>query len=134
MGKALGIDLATTSFRLSLVEGGTPCKEREELEARSNAEAMAYQVEREIRDLGDNTPIDEKTRAEQLISEIRELIRNQSTDFARLRQLSSDLQQVGFSLSSAACSQSQGPHALPSASGARASGGDGVIDFSGRRS
>lgn len=94
MGKALGIDLGTTSFRLSLVEDGRRREEREELEARSNAEAMAYQVEREIRDLGDKTPIDEKTRAEQLISEIRELIRNQSTDFARLRQLSIDLQQV----------------------------------------
>jgi len=135
MGKALGIDLGTTSFRVSLVEGGTPSKEREDTEARNNAESMAYQVEREIRDLGDKTPIDEKARAEQLISQIRELIRNKSTDIAGLRQLTSDLQQVGYGLSSAACSQSQAPRAVSSAStGAQARGGDDVIDVSQRRS
>jgi molecular chaperone DnaK len=44
--------------------------------------------------------MNEKARAEQLITDIRELVKNNSTDIARLRQLVSDLQQVGYGLAS----------------------------------
>ena len=71
-------------------------KRREEVEARNSADSMAYQVERQMRELGDRVPVNEKARAEQLISEIRELVKNNSSDVARLRQLTSDLQQVGL--------------------------------------
>ena len=80
-------------------------KRREEIEARNTADSMAYQVERQMRELGDRVPMNEKARAEQLISEIRELVKSNSTDVARLRQLTSDLQQVGYGLTSAASSQ-----------------------------
>jgi len=79
-------------------------KRREEVEARNSADSMAYQVERQIRDLGDRVPMNEKARAEQLIAQIRELVKNNSSDVARLRQLTSDLQQVASGLSSAAYS------------------------------
>ena len=69
-------------------------KRREEVEARNTADSIAYQVERQISELGDRVPMNEKARAEQLISEIRELVKNNSTDVARLRQLTSDLQQL----------------------------------------
>jgi molecular chaperone DnaK len=72
---------------------------REESEARNNAYSMAYQVERQIRELGDSAPTSEKAHAEQLISEIRELIKNRSKDTARLRRLSSALQQAGYGMS-----------------------------------
>ena len=42
--------------------------------------------------------MNEKARAEQLIAEIRELVKNNSTDIARLRQLTGDLQQVAYGL------------------------------------
>ena len=87
-------------------------RRREEVEARNNADSIAYQVERQIRDLGDRVPLNDKARAEQLIAEIRELVKNNSSDIARLRQLTSDLQQVAYGLASA--------------------GGDGQSDF-GRR-
>jgi molecular chaperone DnaK len=74
-------------------------RRREESEARNNADSMAYQVERQIRELGDSAPTNEKAHAEQLISEIRELIKNRSTDTARLRRLSSALQQAGYGMS-----------------------------------
>ena len=77
-------------------------RRREEVEARNNADSIAYQVERQIRDLGDRVPLNEKARAEQLIAEIRELVKNNSSDIARLRQLTSDLQQVAYGLASAA--------------------------------
>ena len=84
-------------------------KRREEVEARNTADSVAYQVERQLRDLGDRVPLNEKARAEQLISEIRELVKNNSTDVARLRQLANDLQQLAYGLASAAESQQPPP-------------------------
>jgi len=73
-------------------------RQREEVEARNSADAMAYQVERQLHELGDRAPLHEKARAEHMIQEIRQLVKNQSTDMARLRQLSSDLQQLAAGL------------------------------------
>src|SRR5258705_7953860 len=75
-------------------------KRREEVEARNTADSVAYQVERQISDLGEGVALNEKARAEQLITEIRELVKNNSTDVARLRQLTGDLQQVAHGLAS----------------------------------
>src|SRR5262245_53505561 len=74
-------------------------RQHEEIEARNNADSMAYQVERQIRDLGNRLPPGEKSRADELISEIRELVSAKSNDVERLRQLTSDLQQIGYALS-----------------------------------
>ncbi len=73
-------------------------RQREEVEARNSADAIAYQVERQLQELGDRAPLHEKARAENMIQEIRQLVKNQSTDMARLRQLSSDLQQLAAGL------------------------------------
>jgi molecular chaperone DnaK len=100
-------------------------RRKEEVEARNSADSVAYQVDRQIRELGDRVPVNEKARAEQLISEIRDLVKNNSTDVARLRQLGSDLQQVAHALSSAAYSQASQTAAGPSGNG-RAT--DDVID------
>jgi molecular chaperone DnaK len=77
-------------------------RRREEIEVRNQADSAAYQIERQIREMGDRVPANEKARAEQLIHEVREALKNQSPDLARLRQLASDLQQVGYALASAA--------------------------------
>jgi molecular chaperone DnaK len=104
-------------------------KRREEVEARNSADSMAYQVERQIRDLGDRVPLNEKARAEQLIAEIRELVKNNSSDVARLRKLTGDLQQVAYGLSSTASSQASSAGGQGGgASGPQPGGGDDVID------
>jgi molecular chaperone DnaK len=104
-------------------------RRREEVEARNQADSVAYQVERQLQELGERAPLHEKARAEQLITEVRDLVRQESTDVARLRQLTSDLQQLGYSLASAAAGQQAGVGGRgggPSAgSGA---GDDDVID------
>ena len=82
-------------------------RHREEVEARNNADAMAHQVEKQLRELGDRAPANEKARAEQMINQVRELVRTQSTDIAQLKQLTGDLQQILYGLSSAAASQTQ---------------------------
>ena len=101
-------------------------RRREEVEARNNADSIAYQVERQIRDLGDRVALNDKARAEQLIAEIRELVKNNSSDIARLRQLTGDLQQVAYGLAAAGGggqSTSGGAQG-----GGRPGGDDDVID------
>jgi ATP-dependent Clp protease ATP-binding subunit ClpA len=49
-----------------------------------------------VRELGERVPMNEKARTEQLILEICELVKIDSTDVARLRQLTRDLHQVGY--------------------------------------
>ena len=103
-------------------------RRREEVEARNSADTIAYQVERQITELGDRAPLNEKARAEQLITEIRELVKNNSSDVARLRQLTGDLQQVAYGLSSAYGQQSS-PGGSGGTSGSQQGGGnDDVID------
>ena len=80
-------------------------RQREEVEARNSADAMAYQVERQLQELGDRAPMHERARAENLINEIRQLVKDQSTDMARLRQLSSDLQQLATGLAASGYAQ-----------------------------
>ena len=76
-------------------------RRREEVEARNTADALAYQVERRLQELGPNVAVHEKARAEQFIAEIRQLVQSNSPDVARLRQLTGDLQQLAAGLESA---------------------------------
>jgi len=80
-------------------------RQREEVEARNHADTMAYQVERQLHELGDRVPMHEKARAEAMIQEIRQLVKDQSTDMTRLRQLSGDLQQLAAGLAAAGYTQ-----------------------------
>jgi molecular chaperone DnaK len=103
-------------------------KRREEVEARNAADSIAYQVERQINELGDRVPMNEKARAEQLIGEIRELVKSESSDVSRLRQLTSDLQQVAAGLASTGYSQAAGAQGGGSGGSQPGGGGDDVID------
>jgi molecular chaperone DnaK len=94
-------------------------RRREEVSARNGADAIAYEVERQIRDLGAKVPANEKARAEQLITQIRELVKNESTDVPRIRESTSDLQQLAHAFAAAAPAQG-------SASAAHAGGSNGA--------
>jgi molecular chaperone DnaK len=72
--------------------------------------------------------MNEKARAEQLITDIRELVKNNSTDIARLRQLTSDLQQVGYGLASAQSGATAGTQGDEPTGRQRPGGDDDVID------
>jgi molecular chaperone DnaK len=109
-------------------------RRREEVDARNHADAIAYQVERQISELGDRAPANERARAEALINEVREMVKTQSTDIARYRQLSSDLQQLASGLASAAYTRAaaggaQGPgQGGQGQQGTQERGPDDVID------
>ncbi len=83
-------------------------KRREEVEARNAADTIAYQVEHEIASRAGSVPVNEKARAEQLIQEVRGLVKNQSGDVPRLRQLADDLRQLGAGLAATEPVRSQG--------------------------
>src|SRR5215467_4790020 len=98
-------------------------RRKEEVEARNNADSMAHQVERQLRELGDRAPANERARAEQMITQVRELVRTQSTDINQFRQLTNDLQQLLYGLAAAA-SQAQQTETRKTGTG----GPDDVID------
>jgi molecular chaperone DnaK len=106
---------------------------RELIEARNNADSLAYNVERAIGEMGDRVPTHEKARAESIINDIRAALQDESTPIDRLRQLTSDLQQVSHSLASAAYSEQASAAAAgagPGGGGTSGGGGgdDDVID------
>jgi molecular chaperone DnaK len=108
-------------------------RRREEIEAVNQADSMAYQVERQLRDLGERAPANEKARAEQLIAETRSAAKSSSPDLTRLRQLTSDLQQVAHGLTSAASTPPPGASGNGAESGASRAAADDVIDAEFRR-
>jgi molecular chaperone DnaK len=108
---------------------------RELVDARNAADSLAYSVERSIKEMGDRVPAHERARAESLISDIRNAIKDESTPIDRLRQLTSDLQQVAHSLANAAYSQASAAGAGAGSGGGYTGGGgsgaggdDDVID------
>ena len=44
---------------------------RQEIDLRNHADALAYQVERLLAEQGDQVPLHEKARAEQLVTDVR---------------------------------------------------------------
>ena len=108
---------------------GEDSRLREMINARNELDAAAYQVERRLAELGAAVATHEKARAEMLVADARQAMK-EDAPLERLRSLTSELQQAFHSLgvSSAAA---PGPDAPPggAGSGDGAGGGDDdVID------
>ncbi len=98
---------------------------KEEVEVRNQADNLAYQVEKTLKELGDKAPADDRSRCEQIIQDIRQAIKeNAPTD--RLKTLMNDLQQAAYSLSSQAYQQATDTGAPPPTAGKDK--GEDVID------
>ncbi|WP_326613778.1 molecular chaperone DnaK [Streptomyces scopuliridis] len=100
---------------------------RQAVDARNELDAIAYQVERRLGELGDNAPEHERARAQLLVSDARQAVKGEET-LDRVRSLTSELQQVYQALSArptgpAGPSEPGGP---PPASGT--GGDDDVVD------
>jgi molecular chaperone DnaK len=74
---------------------------REEVDARNELDAFAHRVERQLEELGDRVPVNQKEQAESLVRDARRAIEEQA-DLDRTRPLTSDLQQMVQALQSAA--------------------------------
>jgi molecular chaperone DnaK len=98
---------------------------RELTDARNALDTAAYQVERLLAERADAVAVHEKARAEQLVSDARQAIKEEAP-LARLRELTAELQQVYHGLGAASGPQQGGPSGTPQGDGG--DGGDDVID------
>ncbi len=103
---------------------------RKEIEERNEADSLVYQVERQMSELGDNLPVHEKGRIEQIVSDLKEALKNEEP-IDKIRALHSDLQQAAHSLSEAAYQQTKAGTSGAAGSaeaGQGESGSDDVVD------
>jgi molecular chaperone DnaK len=70
---------------------------RQLIDARNELESLAYQVERRLGELGEAAPPHEKARAEMLVGDARQAIKEEAP-LERVRSLTGDLQQVAQAL------------------------------------
>ncbi len=99
-------------------------KRRQEIDERNQADSLAYQVERQVNEMGDSVPAHEKERIQKIISDIRQAIENQEP-IDKIRSLHSDLQQAAHSLSEAAYQQTKaGTSGGPESEAQQPGGGD----------
>ena len=95
---------------------------RELVDARNMLDSAAYQVDKLLADRGDAVAEHERARAEMLVGDAREALKDQETQLDRLRSLTGELQQVAQALSSGTPPESS--TGSPPAGG----GDDDVID------
>ncbi|MBD2692144.1 molecular chaperone DnaK [Anabaena catenula] len=74
-------------------------RRREQIDSKNLADSLAYQAEKQLRDLGDKVSPADKNRVEGLVKDLREAI-NQD-NFERIKSISSELQQVLMQVGSA---------------------------------
>ncbi|MBE1611630.1 molecular chaperone DnaK [Actinopolymorpha pittospori] len=74
---------------------------REVVDARNALDTAAYQVERRLGELGEATPEHERARAQLLVTDARQAVKDDTAPLDRLRSLTGELQQIYHSLGSA---------------------------------
>ncbi len=79
-------------------------KRKQEAEARNEADTLVYQVDRQLIEMGDKVPVHEKSRIEQLLSDLKAALK-ENAPADRIRSLQSDLQQAAYALTQAASQQ-----------------------------
>ena len=102
---------------------------REMIDARNELDTVAYQVERRLGELADAAPVNEKARAEMLVADARQAIKEEAP-LARLRSLTSELQQLyhGLNAPAAGSPGQRGPAGGPAGGPQPGGGDDDVID------
>ncbi|GAA4557847.1 molecular chaperone DnaK [Planotetraspora kaengkrachanensis] len=98
---------------------------REAVDARNELDSVAYQVERRLSELGDAVPMHEKARAEQLVADARQAVKEEAP-VDRLRGLTAELQQIYHALGATAAGQPGPGPGRPERTGEP--GDDDVID------
>ncbi|MFF7927874.1 molecular chaperone DnaK [Streptomyces mirabilis] len=100
---------------------------REAVDARNELDAIAYQIEKRLAELGDAAPAHEKARAEMLVSDARAAVKEEA-GVERVRPLTSELQQVLAGLAAHQGAAATGGPGQDAATGGPTSGGAGTDD------
>ncbi|WP_017660310.1 molecular chaperone DnaK [Baaleninema simplex] len=109
-------------------------KRRERIELKNQADTLAYQAEKQINELGDKVPADDKSKIEGLIKELKEAV-SQDDDEA-MKAKTEELQQALYAVSTNLYQQAGGDGAAAGAApgdeapsdSSSDDGGDDVID------
>jgi molecular chaperone DnaK len=110
----------------------TDKERREKVDRKNQADSLAYQAEKQIKDLGDKVPADDKTKVEGLVKDLRDAISKE--DDEEIKRLMPELQQTLYSIGTNIYQQAGGgaapDGASPDGSGGSTSApsGDDVID------
>lgn len=80
---------------------------RQEVDERNEADSLVYQVERQLKEVGDKLAVHEKGHLEQTLNELQEALKS-NAPLEKIRSLKSDLQQAAHALSEAAYRQQTG--------------------------
>ncbi|RAQ43306.1 molecular chaperone DnaK [Arthrospira sp. O9.13F] len=91
----------------------TDRERRERIDRKNQADTLAYQAEKQISELGDKVPADDKSKIEAMIKDLRDAIAQENDD--QIKTLTTDLQQALYTLSSNLYQQAGG--AAPGADG-----------------
>ena len=111
--------------------GADDAKLREAVEARNTLDSVAYQVERRLAELSKKVAVHDKARAEMLIGDARQAIKEEAP-LERVRSLTADLQQMlhGLAATDSGAAGGYAADSGPAGGGPGGSGsvGDDVID------
>ncbi|HAC62880.1 MAG TPA: molecular chaperone DnaK [Cyanothece sp. UBA12306] len=108
---------------------------REKIDRKNEADSLVYQADKQLKELGDKVPAADKTKAEELISKLREAIGKD--DDETIKTALPELQQLLYSIGTNVYQQAGGPTppdgTAPggdegASSGGSTDGGDDVID------
>jgi molecular chaperone DnaK len=105
---------------------------REKIDRKNQADSLAYQAEKQLKELGDKVPAADKTKAEGLIKDLKDAVAKE--DDERIKTLMPELQQTLYSIGSniyqqAGAGAAPGGDAGTGGTGSTgSSGGDDVID------
>jgi molecular chaperone DnaK len=84
-------------------------KRRELADARNAADAIAYQAEKALGELGDKVPANDRDRIEKGIADLREAI--EGDDIDKIKRLTEEVQQASYALGQQMYAQQEGPQA-----------------------
>ena len=100
---------------------------REEVETRNQAEALTFQAERAIKDLGDKVSSEDKVEVENKIESLREALKGSDMEVVKagMSSLAEVLQRVSTAAYQAAAASAPGSPATGPSDGTGASGGAG---------
>ncbi|MEG5038107.1 MULTISPECIES: molecular chaperone DnaK [unclassified Microcoleus] len=104
---------------------------RERIDRKNQGDSLAYQIEKQLAELGDKVPAADKTKVEGLIKDLRDAIASEDDD--RIKTLTTELQQAFYAVSSNLYQQAGGPTDGAGGpggygDGGPTGGGDDVID------
>ena len=116
-------------------------KAKEAIETRNMADNLAYQCEKQLKDLGDKIPADKKTSIEEAIADVRKALEGSDTDAIKTAQetLQNRFQEISADLYKQAAASAQAGaggtgHDMPgaeggeSAAGGKGRGNEDVVD------